>query len=142
MSRARVALAVLAATCALAAPSAALGSPTIPHVHPVAERVTVWPDVPFSVVWEPSTFDSDAYWTYYEAAVSRYPTGAPSASFTTTEKVGCCSYTFPIVAGYHYVVRVRGTQFYWCGLYGPCRFSWSPWWVVSFDAVSLPSAGF
>ena len=139
MRPARVKVALLAAAAALAIPAAALAAPTIPRVHAVSERVTVFPGAStFTVVWDPSAFDPDAMLGYYEVALTRYPTGSPSAASTATEKVGCCTYAFPITPGYHYVVRVRGAQFYNCGIYGFCNFSWSPWWVVWFDAVSPP----
>jgi hypothetical protein len=143
VTRTRLTVAVLAAAAALALPAAALAVPTAPHVQPVPATVTVWPGADsFTVAWHASTFDDGAYWTYYEVAVTRYPVGAPSSSSTTTEKAGCCAHTFHVVPGYHYVVRVRATEFYWCGMYGPCQFSWSPWWVVWFDTVSLPIIDF
>lgn len=141
MTRVLLTFAILAA--ALALPAAALAVPTAPHVHAVPDRVTVLPGASsFTVGWDASAFDPGITVGYYDVAVTKYPVGAPSAASTTTEKAGCCSYAFPIVPGYHYVVRVRGTQFFWCGLYGPCQFSSSQWWVVWFDAVSLPVVDF
>jgi len=142
MTPLRLAFSIVAAAIALALPTSALAGPTLPHVHPVPATVTVFPGMPFAIGWDASSFDPGVTAGYYEVSTTRSPIGNTSSSSTTTDSAGCCTYALQLVPGYHYVVRVRAVQFFWCGVYGPCQLSWSTWWPVWFDAVSLPVAGF